>query len=105
MKKKDSTSMKAMKSFELDWNFADPYAIEKMLDAVERWLNIHRTRKPGKDVRIRDIMLEIAPEVYLGFTRGDKCRVGKAFSVYYNLGLFPEFQRGKPKGVTNTYRV
>lgn len=93
------------KKFELDWNFCNPYALDETIKAMDEWIKKSRHDNTRKSLRVRDVMMEIVPDVYENFSGGDKCRVGKAVSIMFNLGYYPELCRGKKKGVTNTYYV
>lgn len=89
--------------FKLDWNFNYEKALDKAVKTVKRWIAKNRKIKSDFSLRIRDMMMEIAPDIYEAFSRGDKCRVGRAISIMFDYGYFPELCRGKKKGVTNTY--
>ena len=89
--------------FRLDWKFANPKAVIITVRAIKIWLR--RNRNNHKDYRVRDMVSETYPHFYASLTRGDKCRVGLAFSYMYNRGWFPALSRGKKKGATNTYHM
>lgn len=91
-------------NFQLDWKFNDPNALCNVKEAMTQWINKH-LGTVTKDVRVRDIMIEIMPKTYESLSRGDKCRVGKAISYLFNKGNYPELERGRKKGVTNTYHI
>lgn len=93
-----------MKKFELDYNYSDKNAYRKADLAIRIWCK----RNKGddcRDMRVRDMIMEVDPNLYKGFTRGDKCRIGRGFSTLYNQGYYPQFERGNAKGVTNTYHL
>lgn len=93
------------KSFELNWNWCDPNALDKAYVAVEKWIRKNQELGTTGDFRIRDMIVEMEPEMYAGFSRGDKCRVGRALSTMYNNGYLKALQRGAKKGATNTYHL
>ena len=108
MKKKNKKNRKGSrkyKHFELNWNFHDKNALAKAVKAVKRWIKIHSADEEKKDFKVRDMIIEINSEMYNDFSRGDKCRVGKAISIMYNQREFPEIERGEKKGATNTYHI
>ena len=92
-------------NFQLDWNFHDKKALTKARRAIRMWIVNHTEAAYSDDTTIKDMIMEIDPELYNGFSRGDKSRIGKAFSKLYNLGYYPELFRGKPENVTNTYHL
>lgn len=89
--------------FKLDWNFSDETALDKTIRIVKEWIKINIELGTKLSLRVKDMMLEIAPDIYEAFSRGDKCRVGRAVSIMYNEGYFSELCRGKKNGATNTY--
>lgn len=92
-------------NFQLDWNFHDKKALTKAKRAIRIWIRTHEAEGTTKDVRIRDMITEIAPKMYNNFSRGDKCRIGRAISILYALDYYPELSKGQKKGVTNTYHL
>ena len=92
-----------MRNFKLNYNFNDPQAMKKALEALYEY--IETTHTPCKDMRVRDMIKAVNLELYDSFSRGDKCRVGRGLSTFYNKGLIPELERGKKKGSTNTYHI
>ncbi len=90
-------------SFKLNWNFKDKNALLKAIRAITIW--IRKQNGTSKNLRIKDMILAINPKMYNNFSRGDKCRIGRAISILYNNGAFPGLQRGNKNGATNTYHV
>lgn len=89
--------------FKLNWNFANPKAVTIAVRAIRIWMRMNQNNH--NDYRVKDIIEQVYPYFYDNLSRGDKCRVGKAFSCLFNWGYFPEFGRGKKKGSTNTYHM
>lgn len=89
--------------FKLNWKFNNPTAVTTAVRAIIIWMRLNSNNH--NDYRVKDIIKQMYPNFYDNLTRGDKCRVGRAFSYLYNWGYFPEFDRGKKKGSTNTYHM
>ncbi len=89
--------------FKLNWKFNNPTAVTTAVRAIRIWMRLNSNNH--NDYRVKDIIKQMYPNFYDNLTRGDKCRVGRAFSYLYNWGYFPEFGRGKKKGSTNTYHM
>lgn len=104
MKMKSKRKTKKYANFQLDWNFHDKNALSNAKKAVSKWINTNEDTAT-KDVRVKDMMVEVMPDKYNNLSLGDKCRVGKAISSMFNQGYFPELERGKKKGSTNTYHI
>lgn len=85
-------------NFFLTYNYADIKLSLKAIRCVERCKTTG-----GKDLRVRDIIEINCPGLYQKLSRGDKCRVGRAVSTMFNLGMLSHLSRGKKKGATNTY--
>lgn len=93
--------MKKCSDFKLDYNFNDPQATQKTLKALKKFL---KTQKESKDMTVGEMITAVDPDLYENFSRGDKCRIGRYISTLHIKGLLPELEKGKKKGVTNTYR-
>lgn len=89
--------------FQLNWKFANPKAVTIAVRAIRIWIKLNRNNH--SDYMVKDIIMQVYPHFYKNLTRGDKCRIGRAFSYMFNWGWFPEFVRGKKKGATNTYHM
>lgn len=92
--------MKKYYNFKLDYNFNDKKAKQKTLNALNKFLKTHKT---SEDMTVGEMITAVDSDLYQKFSRGDKCRIGRYISKLYNKGLIPEFEKGKKKGVTNTY--
>ncbi|WP_295219079.1 hypothetical protein [Ruminococcus sp.] len=84
--------------FCLTYRYTNAKLSQQAIACVARCRSTH-----GKPLRVRDMIELSRPGLYHQLSRGDKCRVGRAISTLYNQGKLPYFQRGKQKGVTNTY--
>ena len=89
--------------FVLDYQFANPIAMDRALEIVEEFIDLN---KDGTlDYTVKEIIRSIDENFYNGLSRGDKCRVGRGISTLYNKGQIFYLDRGGTKGVTNTYHV
>ncbi|MCM1508471.1 MAG: hypothetical protein NC177_15280 [Ruminococcus flavefaciens] len=92
--------MKKYSNFKLNYNFKDKKATQKALKAIKKFL---KTQQKIEDMTVGEMITTVDYNLYEDFSRGDKCRIGRDISTLYNKGLLPELEKGKKKGVTNTY--
>ncbi len=68
--------------FVLDYQFANPIAMDRALEIVEEFIDLN---KDGTlDYTVKEIIRSIDENFYNGLSRGDKCRVGRGirFSIW-----------------------